>query len=112
MDNAVRDAIVLNGYNLATQGNGTLDQDWPACVGCAILSRSFGRTNTTAPAICSRCFDRYCWNGTVDTRAPAQYMPSMKLKAIKVDISEARVEKASAMLLLLTSLLVLSWVSR
>ncbi|KAF7178083.1 hypothetical protein CNMCM7691_006741 [Aspergillus felis] len=40
-DNTVRDAIILNGYNVATIGNSTQHPDWSTCVGCAVLSRSW-----------------------------------------------------------------------
>ncbi|KAL2178790.1 lysophospholipase catalytic domain-containing protein [Thermothelomyces heterothallicus CBS 202.75] len=62
---AERNAIIRNGYNAATQGNGTLDEQWPVCVACAVLSRSLARTGTAVPDACRACFDRYCWNGTV-----------------------------------------------
>jgi len=73
-----RNAIINNGYNVATMGNGTSDAQWPTCVGCAILSRSFGRTNTPVPDVCNACFRRYCWDGTLNTTA-ANYTPPMKL---------------------------------
>ncbi|GAB7337946.1 hypothetical protein MBLNU457_4326t1 [Dothideomycetes sp. NU457] len=73
-----RNAIINNGYNVATMGNGTEDERWPTCVGCAILSRSLGRTNTPIPDICNQCFERYCWNGTIDN-TPRNYTPAMKL---------------------------------
>jgi len=73
-----RNAIINNGYNVATMGNGTEDKQWPTCVGCAILSRSFGRTNTPIPDVCGQCFDRYCWNGDIDN-TPRNYTPPMKL---------------------------------
>ncbi|KAF2858682.1 hypothetical protein K470DRAFT_265898 [Piedraia hortae CBS 480.64] len=79
LNSTVRDAMVLNGYNGATQGNGTLDDKWPACVGCAILSRSMNRTGTKVPSICTDCFDRYCWNGTVASHAPGNFNPSLKV---------------------------------
>ena len=89
-NNTFRDAIILNGYDVATMGNGTVDSEWPMCVGCAILSRSFGRTGTTAPAACTRCFSRYCWNGTVDSRTPsAEYAPTAVLGAVKLATSRA-----------------------
>jgi lysophospholipase len=72
-----RDAMILNGYNVATQGNSTEDESWPACVGCAILSRSAERTGTTLPEACTRCFRSYCWNGTLDSREPAGYEPAL-----------------------------------
>ena len=82
-----RNALILNGYNLATQGNGTLDAQWPTCVGCAILSRSLERTNTKVPDVCTQCFDRYCWNGTLDASAPADYQPEMKLPDSRVSVT-------------------------
>jgi lysophospholipase len=84
-----RNAIVLNAYNGATQGNGTLDSQWPTCVGCAILSRSLDRTGTTVPDVCTQCFDRYCWNGTTDSSQPGNYVPTMKLEAVSVTTSAA-----------------------
>jgi lysophospholipase len=39
-------------------------------VGCAILSRSLDRTGTTVPDVCTQCFSRFCWNGTVDSSTP------------------------------------------
>ncbi|GIZ39068.1 hypothetical protein CKM354_000246000 [Cercospora kikuchii] len=76
-----RNGMVLNAYNMATQGNGTVPgfEDWPTCVGCAILSRSLERTGTTVPDVCSQCFTKYCWNGTTDDRTPSTYDPALKL---------------------------------
>lgn len=74
-----RDSIIFNGYNLATLGNGTKDAQWPACVGCAILSRSLERTRTAVPDVCKQCFSRYCWNGTVDSANPPPYQPGYAL---------------------------------
>ncbi|CAG8099271.1 unnamed protein product [Penicillium olsonii] len=74
-----RDNIILNGYEVATMANSTLDGNWTSCVGCAILSRSFERTGTTLPDICNTCFDRYCWNGTLNATTPANYNPTTYL---------------------------------
>lgn len=71
-----RQAIILNGYNVATMANATVDAQWPACLGCAILERSLHRTGTQVPAVCADCFQRYCWNGTVNDTAPATYEPT------------------------------------
>ncbi|KAK2036509.1 lysophospholipase [Colletotrichum somersetense] len=76
-----RDAIIQNGYNVATQGNGTLDAEWPVCVACAVLSRSLDRADQTVPAACATCFQRYCWNGTLDTRDVPVYEPNFAIKA-------------------------------
>lgn len=75
-----RDEIILNGYNGATQGNGSLDSQWPACVGCAVISRSLWRTGTAVPQVCRDCFSRYCWDGSLDTAdIPADYQPGLKI---------------------------------
>ena len=85
VNNSVRDAVIQNGYNIATMGNGTRDSQWSACVGCAILSRSADRTSTQLPQVCQQCFDRYCWNGTVNSTEPSgPYDPSLVLDAVKV----------------------------
>jgi lysophospholipase len=82
-----RDAIILNGYNVATQANSTEDADWPACVGCAIISRSLNKTGTAVPDICKTCFSKYCWDGTVNSTTPAAYEPAGLLS--QTDVSGA-----------------------
>jgi lysophospholipase len=84
-NNTFRNAIIENGYDVATQGNGTVDVEWPACVACAVLSRSFDKTGTTVPDACNTCFNRYCWNGTTDSSDPGSYQPSFKLAEVSVD---------------------------
>jgi lysophospholipase len=82
INNTERNQIIQNGYNVATMGNGTIEQEWPVCVGCAILSRSFERTQTTVPQACQDCFKRHCWNGTLDTR-PVKFEPPLGGSAAK-----------------------------
>jgi lysophospholipase len=55
--------IFVNGFNQLTQGNGTLDQEWPICLGCAAIERSLERAGMETPEQCRRCFKRYCWDG-------------------------------------------------
>ncbi|TGO46747.1 hypothetical protein BOTNAR_0567g00010 [Botryotinia narcissicola] len=62
-----RNLIIENGYNVASMGNSTIDPEWPTCVACAVISRSLYKTNTAVPDVCTVCFNRYCWNGTLDT---------------------------------------------
>ncbi|CAG8971418.1 hypothetical protein HYALB_00002000 [Hymenoscyphus albidus] len=81
---AVRNAIIENGYDMATMGNGTLDREWPTCMACATLSRSFFKTNTQVPEVCNTCFQRYCWDGSLDTKTPPPYYPTFKLAEIKI----------------------------
>ncbi|APA06840.1 hypothetical protein SS1G_04530 [Sclerotinia sclerotiorum 1980 UF-70] len=73
--NEERNLIIRNGYEVATMANGTIDPDWPTCVGCAIISRSFHKTNTAVPDVCTACFNKYCWNGTLNTSA-VEYDPA------------------------------------
>ena len=84
-----RNAIIANGYHFATMGNGSVDAQWSTCVGCAILSRSFDRTNTTVPEACANCFKSHCWDGTINETTPAPYNPSLRLKAIDVQSAAA-----------------------
>jgi lysophospholipase len=91
-NNTFRDAIILNGYNVATMANGTLNDEsasWPACVGCAIISRSLERTGTDIPQQCQQCFQQYCWNGTLDSSTPPTYAPALRLEDQAVDIQSA-----------------------
>lgn len=88
-NNTYRDAVILNGQNVATMGNGTADETWPVCVGCAILSRSLERTRTDIPDVCNRCFERFCWNGTVDSSQPRPYEPTPILGEINIANSAA-----------------------
>ncbi|POS84141.1 hypothetical protein EPUL_005125, partial [Erysiphe pulchra] len=45
-----RDKMIQNGYEFSTRSNGTIDPQWPTCIGCAVLSRSMTRTKTPFPA--------------------------------------------------------------
>lgn len=76
---AERNAIIQNGFNGATRGNGTLDSQWPTCLACAVLSRSFERTKTEVPSVCTDCFATYCWNGTLNTTDAGVYEPTLLL---------------------------------
>ncbi|KAJ5919823.1 lysophospholipase 1 [Penicillium verhagenii] len=102
--NAARDDVITNGYNVATQANGTLDEDWSACVGCAVLSRSLDRTGTDVPEICTKCFQRYCWNGTVDNESPAPYTPTASLSASSVKATSSSTASSAS-----TSLTTKGW---
>lgn len=91
-NNTQRDAIIQNGYNVATLGNGTVDSQWPICVACAILSRSFDKTNTTVPADCTACFQKYCWNGTVNSTTPStNYTPPFQIGEVNLNAESGAV---------------------
>lgn len=80
----VRNAIIQNGYDVVMMGNGTVDPQWLTYVGCAIMSRSWGRTKTTVPSVCIDCFSKYCWDDTTNNTTPGPYTPPMLLGAAKV----------------------------
>ncbi|KAG6010365.1 hypothetical protein E4U21_006929 [Claviceps maximensis] len=84
-----RDAIIQNGWAVATQLNSTRDPAWSTCVGCAMLSRSFERTKTAVPEKCKECFASYCWNGTLNETKPAPYAPDYYSKPILIQTSKA-----------------------
>jgi lysophospholipase len=54
-----------NTFNAITQGNGTLDAEWPACLACAAVDRSLGKLSPPIQRTsqCEACFERYCWDG-------------------------------------------------
>lgn len=70
-------SMIRNGYNVMTRGNSTDDPEWGACVGCAIIQREVERRNDTQTEQCKRCFERYCWDGTLNTTLPHEYEPPM-----------------------------------
>lgn len=91
-NNSERNAMIQNGYNAATIANGTLGgfEDWPTCVGCAIISRSLERTGQDVPQVCQQCFTKYCWNGTRASDTPEPYFPEMKLTALNIQSGVGR----------------------
>lgn len=79
-DTAEMIGIVNNGYNLATQLNGTRDSEWSICVACAVIQRSNQRNNVSPSKQCQQCFKKYCWNkneDTVDPTGSKYYNPSL-----------------------------------
>ncbi|MCJ1318060.1 Lysophospholipase 1 [Xylographa vitiligo] len=91
-----RNAIVANGNAVASRANATVDPTWPACVACAILSRSFDRTATPVPSVCTQCFQTYCWDGTVNSTRPAEYDPVVQLAEVDVQSSAIRTARVAA----------------
>ncbi|EWY80867.1 lysophospholipase [Fusarium oxysporum NRRL 32931] len=75
-----RDDIIENSLNGATQGNSTIDKEWPVCVACAIMSRSWWKANDKVPDACNTCFDRYCWNGKSNDTSVGDYEPNFIIK--------------------------------
>jgi len=71
--------IFENSFNYMTQGNGTLDEEWPACLGCAAIDRSLEKVGMQRTEQCKSCFERYCWDGTTDEHTPGIIDPALKL---------------------------------
>lgn len=71
-------------------GNGTRGTSWPTCVACAILSRNLERTNMQVPEACTRCFDRFCWDGTVNATQPAEYDPEPLYRTVNIESKSSR----------------------
>ncbi|OAG45392.1 hypothetical protein AYO21_00026 [Fonsecaea monophora] len=90
-NNTQRDAIILNGQNIATMANGTRDATWPTCVACAILSRSMERTNTEVPQACTSCFNNFCWDGSLNSTEPVNYAPEPLLQAENLESGSPRI---------------------
>ena len=62
---AQMDDIFDNGFAQMTQGNGTLDHEWAACLGCAVIDRSLEKVGMERTKQCESCLQRYCWDGKV-----------------------------------------------
>ena len=60
-----RNQMISNGFATATRLNGTLDEEWDACIGCAVIRREQERLGLEQSEQCKQCFERYCWDGTI-----------------------------------------------
>ncbi|CUM56175.1 uncharacterized protein AC631_01498 [Debaryomyces fabryi] len=65
-DDKEKKGVIQNGYEAASRLNSTLDKEWAACVGCAIIRREQERNGIEQSDQCKKCFERYCWNGDLD----------------------------------------------
>ncbi|KAH7185207.1 acyl transferase/acyl hydrolase/lysophospholipase [Fusarium flagelliforme] len=57
-----------NAFQIATYGNGSVDENWPACLACASIEGSLRRIDMDLPKQCDECFSRHCWNGTTSSK--------------------------------------------
>ncbi|KAF4336761.1 major facilitator superfamily transporter [Fusarium beomiforme] len=62
------DIAFENAFQVATYGNGSVDENWPACLACAAIKGSLRRLDIDLPKQCEECFERHCWNGTTSDR--------------------------------------------
>jgi lysophospholipase len=84
--------ILTNGFNYVTQGNSTLDKEWPECLGCAAIDRSLTKVGMERTEQCQRCMTRYCWDGVEDNSNPGVLDLSLRLKP---DLSYAEWNKST-----------------
>lgn len=62
--------MIKNGFEVASRLNRSLDKDWAACVGCAIIRREQERQGLNQSDQCAQCFSKYCWDGQLDESDP------------------------------------------
>lgn len=67
-------ATVQNGFDIASQMNGTVDSEWGTCVACALIRREQERQGQEQSDECKKCFKKYCWDGSV-YEGPKYYRP-------------------------------------
>ncbi|KAH6644279.1 lysophospholipase [Boeremia exigua] len=67
MSRATFEGVLINSFDIVTQGNGTLDAEWPSCVACAAIDRSLARVGMRRSDQCEKCFTKYCWDGSVES---------------------------------------------
>lgn len=57
--------VIQNGFETTSRNNLTDDSQWATCVGCAVIRRSQERADIEQSEVCKKCFQDYCWDGTV-----------------------------------------------
>ncbi|KAL9614306.1 MAG: hypothetical protein Q9167_001189 [Letrouitia subvulpina] len=71
--------IFVNSFDLVTQGNSTINKDWPTCLGCATIDRSLEKVGMKRAEQCEECFEKYCWDGKEDNANPLVVDLALKL---------------------------------
>ncbi|ANZ75819.1 BA75_03281T0 [Komagataella pastoris] len=64
--------MIQNGHDIGTYSHSMAFEDYPKCLGCALLKREFDKKtrgmesiivkNATLPKYCKRCFAKYCYS--------------------------------------------------
>ncbi|KAK0534441.1 hypothetical protein OC842_002630 [Tilletia horrida] len=86
-------SVIDNAFASATL-NGVA-ADWPQCLACALLERSWARTGIPRPQNCTQCLDKYCWDGTTNDTQPAlSYSPAISVP--EFISSKGRVQRTPA----------------
>ncbi|KAK7687579.1 hypothetical protein QCA50_009467 [Cerrena zonata] len=69
-------AMIRNGIDVTSRLNHTLDSEWQACVGCALIRREQERQGIKQSEQCERCFADYCWDGST-FEVEGDYFPNV-----------------------------------
>lgn len=72
--------MVTNGFDLASRGNSS--SNWPTCVGCALVRRAEERAGVEQSEQCKKCFQEYCWDGSLYESALYQPKPNFTLSGL------------------------------
>lgn len=99
--------MVANGFDVATHGNNT---EYPTCVGCAMIRRSQERQGIEQSEECKKCFEDYCWDGSVyeDSSyvAPAYFTEDGRTSEPQsLDTYNAYIQKTSSLTSIVSELL-------
>ncbi|KAI5952712.1 hypothetical protein KGF54_003579 [Candida jiufengensis] len=77
-DNAEKSGTIQNGYEVMSRGNMTEDENWATCVGCAIIRRQQERLGEQQSDECAKCFQDYCWTGSIESGPEVSAFPNAK----------------------------------
>lgn len=75
--------MVANGFDVASRGNST--SDWKTCVGCALIRRAEERAQVEQSDQCRKCFEQYCWDGSLYEDPLYEPKPNFTLEGLTDD---------------------------
>ncbi|ODV79635.1 uncharacterized protein CANTADRAFT_25559 [Suhomyces tanzawaensis NRRL Y-17324] len=70
---SAKKSMIQNGLDIGTQLNGTIDSEWRSCVACAVIRREEERRGIQQTDQCKKCFERYCWDGSIAKGVPKDF---------------------------------------
>lgn len=89
--------LIKNGFEVASRLNGTLDDNWKACVACAIIRREQERQGIEQSDQCAECFSEYCWDGSIDDSTPGVNFTETGTTSGAEDLGNNTISAASTM---------------
>lgn len=91
-----RNGMIQNGFEAATRNNLTQDSAFVGCIGCAILRRKQQALNYTLPDECDKCFENYCWDGSLNTTKAAGVGNASAIESAQLSSASASLQRATA----------------